>query len=193
MSQGHRFNPEKAERLLDPKRQDWVPTEKVLSLLEPNRGEFTADLGAGNGYFTLPIAAETKQTVYAVDIEPKMLEALRLRAEEQEIDHIDYVKAELSRIPLPDASVDKIFSAFVMHEVPDLEATIHEMTRLIKAGGLFLILDWEAIEMEDGPPLHVRIPSDKLASTFADHGFDVEKTMLSEAVYALKMKKTNNK
>ena len=80
---GKMFSHEKAEKLLDPKRQETVPVEEVIRLLDLNGDEKVIDLGAGNGYLTLPIAKATKDRVTAVDIQPEMLEMLAERAEKE--------------------------------------------------------------------------------------------------------------
>ncbi|MFZ3579786.1 class I SAM-dependent methyltransferase [Virgibacillus sp. DJP39] len=64
------------------KRKDLLPPDKVLEHLNLNFNDTVADLGAGNGYFTIPIAKSTRDLVYAVDIEPKMLEMLKVNAGE---------------------------------------------------------------------------------------------------------------
>lgn len=64
---GHRFRPEKAGKLLDPKRKNIVSPEQVMDVLEIKLGDIVADLGAGNGYFTVPIAQKTKAPVYAIE------------------------------------------------------------------------------------------------------------------------------
>ncbi len=185
---GIRFNPEKASKLLDPKRKEQMPTEHILSLFDLKQGDIVADCGAGNGFFTIPIAKVTKAPVYAVDIEMKMLDYLREHAEEEEVENIKYVPADLAKTSLPDHSVEKIFTAFVMHEVPDLKAVLDEFKRIVKPDGTILAIDWETVESGGGPPLQEKLSSTDLQETFESNGFQVEKHMISEAVYALIIK-----
>ncbi|MGV3487235.1 MAG: class I SAM-dependent methyltransferase, partial [Tuberibacillus sp.] len=124
MSHEHRFNPEKASLLLDPSRKEKLPPNKILALLELEKGNVVADLGSGNGFFTVPIAKSTETTVYAVDIEPKMLEGLKEYAKQEGVDNIQTITSDLANIQLPNNSVDKIFSSLVMHEVSDMDAMI---------------------------------------------------------------------
>ncbi|GGE52691.1 methyltransferase type 11 [Pullulanibacillus camelliae] len=187
MSHEHRFNPEKAGRLLDPNRKKKLPPDEILALLGLERGDVVADLGSGNGFFTVPIAQKTETTVYAVDIEPKMLEGLKVYADQEEVKNIQTVTSDLIDIDLPDDSVDKIFSSLVMHEVSDLNAMLSEMKRILRVNGKLLILDWEAVEMNEGPPLKIRIPSEKLKALFEEQQFQVKKQMVSPEVYALVM------
>lgn len=184
---GHIFNPDNADRLLDPKRIERLPPEKIMDELTLSNDDIVADLGAGNGFFTLPIARKTSQTVYAVDIEPKMLALLKKRAEEDGIENIKYVTSNLEEINLPSNSINKVLVSFVIHEVPHMDKALNEIKRILKPGGKALIIEWEAKEMDMGPPLHERIPSNKLMKFIQDQGFNVTLTYLNEANYALKI------
>ncbi|QQZ09875.1 class I SAM-dependent methyltransferase [Heyndrickxia vini] len=181
---GHRFKPEKAEKLLDPKRQELIPPEKVIELLDIQNGDIIADLGAGNGYLTLPLAKQTNETIYAVDIEPKMLDLLKGRAEQEGYQNIQYIQSDLENIQLEDHSVNKAVIAFVMHEVPDMKKAISECKRILKANGRLTILEWEAVESEIGPPLFERIPSGDLKQFLLENGFHSTVVSLNQSVYA---------
>lgn len=182
---GHRFNPKKADKLVDPKRKELINPEKIIELLEVKEGDIVADLGAGNGFLTIPMAEKTNETVYAVDIEPQMLELLKERANDFGVKDIHTVVSDLEEIKLENQTVNKVVVAFVLHEVPNLTKALDEMKRILKENGKVLILEWEAVESESGPPLHERIPSDKLANTFEENGYEVTTTHLHESVYAL--------
>src|SRR5690625_5050251 len=111
---GRRFNPDKVAKLHDPKREETLPSVKTIREFGITAGEIVADLGAGSGYFTIPITKETGETVYAVDVQPKMFEHLRRRAAQENVDTIQYVESDLEDIALPDAAVDKAIASFVL-------------------------------------------------------------------------------
>ncbi|WP_347548712.1 class I SAM-dependent methyltransferase [Pseudalkalibacillus hwajinpoensis] len=181
---GRRFKPGKADRLLDPKRREIISPEQVMSLLDLQATDHVADLGAGNGYLTLPFAGAVEK-VYAVDIEKQMLDLLRKRALEQSGNNIDYVVSDLESINLPDQVADKAIAAFVLHEVPDLTKAFKEFKRILKPGQMFLSLEWEAIEMDMGPPLHERISSEEMMRIFEENGLKPEVHHFHEAVYGV--------
>lgn len=181
---GHRFNPDKAGKLLDPKRKQLISPDTVMDLLGLGRDDIVAELGAGNGFFTVPIAAHTDKTVYAVDIEPKMLELLKEHASIDNIDNIKYIESNLERIPIQDGEIEKILIAFVIHEVPDRIKVYHELNRVRKQGGKIIILEWQAVKSEMGPPLHERIPSGELKKELVENGFQVEILDLNDKIYA---------
>lgn len=186
---GHRFKPEKAGKLLDPKRQELIPPNKVLEILEIQVSDSVADLGAGNGYFTLPLAEQTKETIYAVDIEPKMLGLLKERANQANHQNIKYIQSDLENIQLKDNSVDKAVMAFVLHEIPDMKKAISECKRILKDNGRLAILEWEAVESEMGPPLHERISSHSLKQFLQVNGFQPNVISLNQTMYAVLVEK----
>src|SRR5215470_14300512 len=66
----------------DPERAAHQKPAEVIAALHIAEGAKVADIGAGSGYFTLPFARAVGETgaVYAIDIEPGMIEHLRKRA-----------------------------------------------------------------------------------------------------------------
>ncbi|WP_416827343.1 class I SAM-dependent methyltransferase [Ectobacillus polymachus] len=185
---GHRFNPEKAEKLLDPKRKEVVTPEQVIEILRIQKDDKVADLGAGNGYFTIPIAKITEETVYAVDIEPKMLGYLRENAEKNDITNLSYVRSDISKTPIQNGVCDKALIGFVTHEVEDVESLLLEVKRIVKKEGALLILEWEAVSSEFGPALQERIPSQQLKKQLEKNGYTVELFIISNTVYGLLVK-----
>ena len=184
---GHRFKPEHVQKLHDPKREKLLPADAIMRDFGISPGDVVADLGAGSGYFTVPIAKVTGTCVYAVDIEPKMLEVLKQRTTAVNLKNIRYIVGNLENMPIEDDTVDKVVAAFVLHEVGNLSSALQEMKRILKNAGKGLVLEWEAVETEIGPPLAERISSIELEKTLRGHGF---KTVLSHphhAYYALEL------
>ncbi|MEK5441004.1 MULTISPECIES: class I SAM-dependent methyltransferase [unclassified Fredinandcohnia] len=182
---GHRFNPEKADKLINPDRKKIVDPERIITMLGLTESDKIVDLGAGNGFFTIPFAQTTRDTVYAVDIEQKMLELLKERANKASIENITYIQSDLENIKMEEDTVDKAFIAFVMHEIPNMTKALEEIKRIIKPGGKLLIVDWEAVESEMGPPLHERISSKEMENFLHSNGFQPTVKILHEAVYAV--------
>jgi ubiquinone/menaquinone biosynthesis C-methylase UbiE len=186
---GHLFEHHKASKLLDPKRQEMVPVEKVLQLLQLKKDDLVADLGCGNGYLTLPIAEEVDTKVHAVDLQQEMLEYLQHRAGEAGVTNIEYEKSSLEYLSFNKNTLDKIVSAFVLHEVPNLTKVFQDLSDMLKDDGLWLILDWEAVESEMGPPLEERIPSGELVQQLETAGFETEVGHLHPSVYYIVVRK----
>lgn len=171
---GRRFNPDKVDKLHDPEREKILPSVQTIRDFGIVAGDIVADLGAGSGYFTIPIAKETGETVYAVDVQPKMFEHLKARAAQENVDSIQYVESDLEDIALPDAAAEKAIASFVLHEVGNLDRTLSEIKRILKPGGKVLVIEWVKKETESGPPLHERLHPEEIVEPAAQHGFAAE-------------------
>ncbi len=166
-----RFDAVLAYRLDLPERITWLPPDEVIRALALQAGATVVDLGAGTGYFALPLALAVGASgrVIAVDAQEEMLELLRRRITSSAAWNIELVRAEADAIPLPDATCDLIFLANVWHELPYRGATLAEAKRILKAQGRIAILDWRHdVEPEHGPPLEHRLaPSSAVAELVA--------------------------
>ncbi|MGG1552315.1 class I SAM-dependent methyltransferase [Paenibacillus ferrarius] len=168
-----RFDPSKMAKLDNPERRKALPPEKILSQLGIQANDAVLDLGAGTGYFTLPVAKMTTGKVYALDVEPQMLEVLRERVSEQQSDNVDLVKGAIEDIPMDNEVVNQVIASFVLHEVEPLSKGLQEIRRVLQSGGRCLCLEWEKKAMEQGPPLNHRVHSDEMKKAFEDIGFTV--------------------
>ena len=170
-----RFNASLAHRLDDPDRLLWLPPAKVLDALAVRPGETIADVGAGTGYFSVPLAHAVGPSgkVYAVDAQPEMLVWLRQKLNEGGLSNVEAVHAEADRTGLPDASCNLVFLANVWHEFADCSAVLRESTRVLKAGGRIAILDWRTdVEPEHGPPLDHRVEASRAMQSLCSAGFE---------------------
>lgn len=181
-----KFNPSKADRLLSEERIENLQPEKIIDQLAVNEKDVVADLGAGNGFFTLPLAKRTKQQVFAVDLEPKMLELLKQRVEKEQLGNIHYVVSDLEKINLESESVSKVIAAFVLHEVGSLKQALNEIKRILQPEGELMVVDWEAVETESGPPLNHRVSSQEMYKVMRESGFNAELIPWNETSYAIK-------
>ena len=166
-------------------RRKALPPEKVLLDLDLQEKDKVADLGCGNGFFTIPIAKQTTEMVTAVDAQQAMLDQLRVNIEAEDLSNVRYLLSRLEKIEQPDESVNKVLAAFVLHEVDDLDQTLSEIKRILKPGGKALLLDWKAKETESGPPLHIRIPESDLMKKVEEIGFDLKEVSVSENHYGV--------
>ncbi|MFC4600271.1 class I SAM-dependent methyltransferase [Cohnella hongkongensis] len=170
-----RFNPEHMKKLDNPERRKVLPPEQLLKLLEIGDHDVILDLGAGIGYFTLPVAKLTKGKVYALDVAPQMLQYLGKRAKEEQLDNIELLEGQIEGIPLAGQTVDHAIASFVLHEVEPLKKGLQEIRRVLKPGGTVLCIEWEKKQTEHGPPLHHRIDSNELMDELLGQGFAIKK------------------
>jgi ubiquinone/menaquinone biosynthesis C-methylase UbiE len=155
-----RFNASLAHRLDDPARQLWLPTDEVLAVLCVQPGDVIADIGAGTGYFTLPLARAIgpEGKLWAVDSQAEMLSLLKQKADAEVMHNIEPVHAEADSTTLPDAICNLVFLANDWHEFENRDAVLREASRILAPGGRIAILDWRTdVEPVHGPPLAHRI------------------------------------
>ncbi len=160
MAHERRFNAAMAGKLENPDRLQWLPPAEVVAALNVKPGEVIADIGAGTGYFALPIARAARPggKVYAVDAQAEMLSLLGAKLADGAADRIELIRAEADATGLPAGSCDLVFMANVWHEFDDRVAVVKEAQRILRAGGRVAILDWRPdVEPEYGPPLEHRL------------------------------------
>lgn len=120
---------------------DVFTTEAFLALLPSDW--IVADLGTGTGYL-LPFLAGTFRNVYAIDPSPAMLRCAKLRARGQRLRNVVFRRGSLARLPLEDRSCHLAIACLVLHHVEDPSAALHEMRRILRPGGKFLLVEQQA-------------------------------------------------
>jgi ubiquinone/menaquinone biosynthesis C-methylase UbiE len=169
-----RFNASQAHRLDDPARRAWLSPAEVLAAMAFDSGLTIADVGAGTGYFSLPLAQAvgSQGKIYAVDAQDDMLSLLRQKLNEGSFSNVELIHAEADDTTLPTGSCDLFFAANVWHEFDDRGAVLRESARVLKAGGRIAILDWRTdAPPEPGPPPNHRLHSSTAVDALRSGGF----------------------
>ena len=158
--------------LLRPERVQENDPFRIITLLPIDPYEHVADIGCGPGFFSIPLAKYLVHgKLYALDTWDEALNELRRRVSEASLGNVDVLECGPLDFPMPDASVEGVFLAYVLHDTEDRVAFLSAVRRLLKPGGWFAILNWYRKETEHGPPLEKRIEPDELESLSRDAGF----------------------
>lgn len=108
---------------------------------EENAGLTAVDLGAGAGFLTEALL-EAGVTVFAVDASPRMLSRLAAKFPEAcARARLTVLPGSAERLPLPDASVDRVLANMLLHHAEDPARAIREMARILRPGGKLVITD----------------------------------------------------
>lgn len=186
---GHAHHPQgKVAFLDDPKRRGDLSPEKLINLVPIKETDSILDFGAGTGYFTLPLARKVAGTVYALDIDSRMLELIKSKASQESIHNIVSVLGGEEELPLPDASIDIVLASLVLHEINPLAKTLKQIKHVLKEDGFLVCVEFEAAgNSSHGAP---RISSAEMEQEIREAGFQItQKFFPTESLYVLIAKK----
>ena len=103
-----------------------------------------------------------------------MLEETRRRTEEERLMNVDIVQSSENNFVLKDNAVDIIFTSTVFHEVDSPRKFLAECRRILKNDGRLVILDWNKIDEDFGPPRHKRIDIEEVKKYLSEGNFDIK-------------------
>ncbi|MEL7074397.1 MAG: class I SAM-dependent methyltransferase [Cyanobacteria bacterium J06648_1] len=124
-------------------RQEQEKPDLTVENLHLKPNDVVADIGAGSGYFSFRMAQQVPQgKVYAVDIQPEMLEAIGDRQSEQAVTNIEKVLGTEDNPQLPPASVDLAFMVDAYHEFAYPREMMEGIFEALKPGGRVVLLEY---------------------------------------------------
>ena len=139
--------PRKAEEwektLESPNRTATQKVDEVLSDLSLKPGMIVADIGAGSGFFSRPLAKAVAPTgkVYAVDIQQGLLDYINKRDAEENIHNVQTVLGEFDDPKLPARNVDLAFINDVLHHIEHRAVYLKALGTYIKPSGRVAIIE----------------------------------------------------
>ena len=137
------------------KADEWVTTlegpqrvatqkiDEVLSKLALKPGMVVADIGAGSGLFSRPLAKAVAPAgkVYAVDVQQDLLDHINKRDKDENIRNIQTVLGEFNDPKLPARDVDLAFINDVLHHIQNRAVYLKALGGYIKANGRIVIIE----------------------------------------------------
>ncbi len=108
---------------------------QILDGVSLSDSSLVLDVGCGTGNNTLLLASIVQANVIGLDVSQGMLQ----KAYEKQ-SQILFVQAPADCIPFATESVDFVFMTEVLHHLPDIPTTIHEICRILKRSGSFCIV-----------------------------------------------------
>ncbi len=183
----HKFDADHIKKLEYPERFGEEPFAEILELLPINKYSSILELGCGSGFYTFPLAHYSKENarVYALDVESKMLNILRMNMRKGQIikplDPRDVRKIiplliQENEFEVLDASIDLFFCAKVLHEIEGFSEFFEELERVMLKNGIIFVLDWKKEPMERGPPIEHRIDKNEAIEMFEKNGYKIVKS-----------------
>ena len=159
-------------------RNDWQQPDRVMSDLGMKPGTRVADIGCGEGYFTLQLARAVgpQGLVFAVDINTRALAALKKQADQQLLTNVTVVVSESTDTRLPVESVDVLLISDVLHEVPEMQRLplVQSAVRALRPGGFLYLIDYRKSRDVTFDPYEKLIPRDELVKICTDAGLRLD-------------------
>ena len=177
-----------ASAQLAPRKADeWVTTlegpqrvatqkiDEVLAKLSLKPGMVVADIGAGSGLFSRPLAKAVAPSgkVYAVDIQQDLLDHINQRDKEENIRNVHTVLGEFDDPKLPARDVDLAFINDVLHHIQHRAVYLKALGTYIKPSGRIAIIE---MNKDDPNTPHKKQPEllvgrDEMLQWMSDAGF----------------------
>jgi ubiquinone/menaquinone biosynthesis C-methylase UbiE len=117
---------------------------RTIGRLSLPAGARVLDVCCGSGASALPaaLAVGAEGRVLAVDLASDLLELGRAKAAAQGVTNIEFRRGDMTALGLPDAAFDAVVCVFGIFFVPDMEAQVAELWRLVAPGGQLAITTW---------------------------------------------------
>lgn len=136
-----------------PQRERQERTDLLIERLPIEADSVVADIGAGTGYFTFPVAARAQAgRVYAVDIQPEMLAYIKQRIDAAGVANVEPVLGTLQSPGLPEASIDLAFIVDAYHEFSHPREMGEALVAALKPGGKLILVEYRA----DDPKVRIK-------------------------------------
>jgi ArsR family transcriptional regulator len=114
---------------------------RAVARLVPT-GITVCDVGTGTGVLALELARLGLRVV-AVDHSARMLDAARAKLAAEGLSGVELRRGDAADLPLEEASVDAAFAHMVLHYLPSPADAVAEMGRIVRPGGVVVIVDFE--------------------------------------------------
>jgi len=142
---------------------------KVMELADVEEGMSIADIGAGEGYYTVRLAPLVGRTgrVLAQDIVPETRDNLARRVQRENLDNVAVKLGKPNDPLLPDGSFDRVFMIHMYHEIEMPSEFLWHLRDDLKRRGRIVVVDADRPTDRHGTPPRL------LICEFASLGFDM--------------------
>ena len=145
-----------------------ITRPRLRGILDPKPGERILEVGPGTGYYTLEVAQWVKPDgqVDILDLQQEMLDHTMRGAGERGLVNVTPTQSDATAMPYEDGTYDAAYLVAVLGEIPDQEAALREISRVLKPGGRLIVGELF------GDPHYVRLGPLRLRATGAGLGYE---------------------
>jgi ubiquinone/menaquinone biosynthesis C-methylase UbiE len=118
-----------------------ITRDRLREILEPRAGERVLEIGPGTGYYTLDLAAWVgdQGMVEIFDIQQEMLDHTIRAARERGVWNVNPTRGDAQKLTWEDDSFDAAILITVLGEIPDQDAALREIARVLKPDGRLIV------------------------------------------------------
>lgn len=132
----------KANHLLNPLRSLILSQKRLVSRLGLSPHSKVLELGPGPGYFSPAVARSVPEgKLILVDVQQEMLDMAKERLDKKGIGNVECLKGDATSIPVESESIDVAFLVAMLGEVPDREACLRDIHRVLVKNGLLSVTE----------------------------------------------------
>lgn len=133
--------------------------EDVMNSADVRKGMTVADLGAGDGYYTVRLATRVGAggRVLAQDIIPEVIERLADRVARERLDNVSLKLGAVDDPRLPAASFDRVFMVHMYHEIGEPYAFLWRLRPALREGGQVIVVDGDRPIAQHGTPFRLLV------------------------------------
>ena len=166
-----KFDPKNLDKLNQPERYKAIPPDLLRDTLGITESGTIVDIGAGTGYFAIPLARYLKNgRVFACDISEDMVSWMENNVRPLYVNIIPLMMKE-NNVPMEAETADGVQMINLYHELDHPDSMLLEVLRLLKAQGKVVIVDWKKQKTPHGPPIATRKTTQEVQEQLIRAGF----------------------
>ncbi len=169
---GRLFPLEKLQILEKPR--EWQDIDKIMYNMRIRSGDVVADIGAGSGYFTIPLARKVgnEGLVFAEDIQKGMIDYISQKVSKLKMKNIRTILGKVEDPMVPNNSLNFAFIANTYHELEKPLLLLKNVRKDLRPHGKLVIIDWDPKkDAPFGPPKEIKIPEETVIKEAEKTGF----------------------
>lgn len=118
-----------------------ITRERLRAVLRPQPGERLLEIGVGTGYYSLDLAEWVGPggTLELFDLQQEFLDHVMRAAGERDLTNLVPTQGDATNLPYEDASIDAVVLTAVLGEIPDRDAALREIRRVLKPDGRLVV------------------------------------------------------
>lgn len=170
--------------------------EENIAALGIYEGMVIADLGAGTGAYTLPLAERVGESgrVYAVEVQKDFLTNIKNDAASRGLKNVELLWGDIERLggtKIKDDICDAVVISNVLFLAEDKSGLLREARRILKMGGKLLLIDWSDSFNNLGPTPAMVVTKEEAKALCEAEGFLIKgEVPVGEHHYGLVMLKS---